>query len=133
MLTYMLDTNTIIYTMKNRPAGMQEGFNRLVSQLCISSITAAELCFGVEKSAWPERNRADLEDFFSRLEILPYGLKAAYHYGNIRFQLQKAGKIIGGNDIHIAAHARSEGLVLIGNNLAEFQRVEGLRLENWVV
>lgn len=51
MLTYMLDTNTIIYTMKNRPAGMQERFNRLVSQLCISSITAAELCFGVEKSA----------------------------------------------------------------------------------
>ena len=118
MLTYMLDTNTIIYTMKNRPAGMQERFNRLVSQLCISSITAAELCFGVEKSAWPERNRADLEDFFSRLEILPYGLKAAYHYGN---------------DIHIAAHARSEGLVLISNNLSEFQRVEGLRLENWVV
>ena len=122
MLTYMLDTNTIIYTMKNRPAGMQERFNRLVSQLCISSITAAELCFGV-----------DLEDFFSRLEILPYGLKAAYHYGNIRFQLQKAGKVIGGNDIHIAAHARSEGLVLISNNLAEFQRVDGLRLENWVV
>ena len=132
MLTYMLDTNIIIYTMKNRPVGMQKKFNAMISQLCISSITAAELCFGMEKSAYPERNRADLEDFFSRLEILPYGLKAAFHYGNIRCQLQKAGTIIGGNDIHLAAHARSEGLVLVSNNLSEFQRVEGLRLENWV-
>ena len=131
MLTYLLDTNIVIYTLKNRPAGMQDRFNRMVSQLCISSITAAELCFGAEKSAWPERNRADLEDFFSRLEILPYGLKAAFHYGNIRFHLQKAGKMIGDNDIHIAAHARSEGLILVSNNISVFQRVDGLRLENW--
>ena len=131
MLTYLLDTNIVIYTLKNRPAGIQDRFNRMVSQLCISSITAAELCFGAEKSAWPERNRADLEDFFSRLGILPYGLKAAFHYGNIRFHLRKAGKTIDDNDIHIAAHARSEGLILVSNNISAFQRVDGLRLENW--
>lgn len=78
------------------------------------------------------RNMAVIEDFLSRLTILDYTHKAATHFGNIKAHLSKCGKILGENDIHIAAHARSEGLVLVTNNLREFERVEGLRLDNWV-
>lgn len=71
-------------------------------------------------------------DFVSRLEVLEYDSAAAFHYGNIRFRLEQLGKPIGVNDIHIAAHARSHGLIVVTNNLKEFERIEGLRLENWV-
>ena len=78
-------------------------------------------------------NLAAIEDFCSRLEVLTYGTKAAQHYGAIRAALEKIGQPIGVNDLHIAAHARSEGLVLVTNNLAEFERIPALELENWVV
>jgi tRNA(fMet)-specific endonuclease VapC len=73
-----------------------------------------------------------VEDFVSRLTLLEYGSKAAAHYGNIRADLELKGRTIGVNDLHIAGHARSEGLTLVTNNLKEFERVEALRLENWV-
>ncbi|MFP5075355.1 type II toxin-antitoxin system VapC family toxin [Neisseria sp. WLZKY-1] len=132
MLKYMLDTNIVIYVMKRRPLEVLETFNRHAARLCVSSITAAELYYGAEKSAYPERNLQAAEDFLSRLQVLPYGIKAAAHFGNIRAELGKTGRLIGENDLHIAAHARSEGLVLVSNNLREFERVDGLRLENWV-
>lgn len=132
MLKYMLDTNICIYVIKRRPIEVLETFNKYAGTLCISSITYAELCHGVEKSALPEHNRRQVEDFVSRLEIVPYGDKAAAHYGDIRATLERQGKTIGVNDLHIAAHARSEGLVLITNNLTEFERVAGLRSDNWV-
>lgn len=100
--------------------------------MCISSITLAELLHGVEKSEMPERNLQQVEDFVSRLEILEYGGKAAAHYGDIRASLERQGAIIGVNDLHIAGHARSEGMTLVTNNLREFERVDGLRLDNWV-
>ena len=84
------------------------------------------------KSAFPERNLQAAEDFLSRLQVLSYGIKAAAHFDNIRAELGKTGRLIGENDLHIAAHARSEGLVLVSNNLREFERVDGLRLENRV-
>ncbi|WP_281259798.1 type II toxin-antitoxin system VapC family toxin [Bowmanella denitrificans] len=87
---------------------------------------------GVEKSSRPEHNRHHVEDFVSRLEILDYGQKAAAHYGDIRATLEKQGQPIGVNDLHVAAHARSEGLVVVTNNLSEFERVPGLRTENWL-
>lgn len=93
---------------------------------------AIGLLHGMEKSAKPEQNRQALEDFVSRLEVLEYGAKAAGHYGDIRADLEREGKVIGVNDLHIAGHARSEGLVLVTNNLGEFERVKGLRTENWV-
>lgn len=132
MLKYMLDTNICIYVIKRRPIEVLETFNKFAGTLCISSITYAELCHGVEKSALPEHNRRQVEDFVSRLEILPYGDKAAAHYGDIRATLERQGKTIGVNDLHIGAHARSEGFIVVTNNLGEFERIAGLRMENWL-
>jgi tRNA(fMet)-specific endonuclease VapC len=78
------------------------------------------------------KNLDNVEDFVSRLQVLEYGPKASAHYGNIRTDLEEKCRIIGVNDLHIAGHARNEGLVLVSNNLKEFERIDGLRLENWV-
>ena len=131
MLKYMLDTNIVIYVIKRRPIELLEVFNRHAGQMCISSITLAELLHGVEKSAMPDHNLRQVEDFISRLEVLEYGGKAAAHYGEIRADLERKGTPIGVNDLHIAGHARSEGLTLVSNNLHEFERVDALRLVNW--
>jgi len=132
MLRYLLDTNICIYVIKRRPESLLERFNLNAGHLAISSITLAELMHGAEKSSDPERSLAGVEDFCSRLEVLAYGAKAAQHYGQIRSALERRGTPIGVNDLHIAAHARSEGLTLVSNNLREFERVDGLLYENWV-
>jgi tRNA(fMet)-specific endonuclease VapC len=132
MLRYLLDTNICIYVIKRRPESLLERFNRNAAHLAISSITLAELMHGAEKSSYPERALAVVEDFCSRLEMLAYGVKAAQHYGQIRAALERRGTPIGVNDLHIAAHTRSEGLTLVSNNLREFERVDGLLCENWV-
>ncbi|MDD4929830.1 MAG: type II toxin-antitoxin system VapC family toxin [Gallionella sp.] len=132
MLKYLLDTNIVIYVIKRRPLQVLEVFNRHHGRMAISSITLAELVHGAEKSSDVSRNTSVVEDFVSRLAVLPYDDKAAWQYGNIRASLEKAGQTIGVNDLHIAAHARSNGLTLITNNLREFERVPGLMLENWV-
>jgi len=132
MLKYMLDTNIVIYVIKRKPLELLETFNRHAGRMSISSITLAELFHGVEKSTRPEHNLRQVEDFITRLEILEYGVKAASHYGEIRATLEKSGNPIGVNDLHIAGHARSEGLILVTNNVREFERVEALRVENWI-
>ncbi len=132
MLKYMLDTNIVIYVIKHRPVEVRDIFNRHVGLMGISSITLAELMHGVEKSSKPDQKLQQVEDFVSRLDVLEYGAKAAAHYGDIRADLERKGKIVGVNDMHIGAHARSEGLVMVTNNMREFDRIEGLRLENWV-
>ncbi len=132
MLKYMLDTNIAIYVIKRRPIEMLKTFNQHAGQLCISSITLAELLHGVEKSRFVEQNLKNVENFISRLEVLEYSYKAASHYGDIRADLERKGTSIGVNDLHIAGHARSEGLIIVTNNVREFERVPGLRLENWV-
>ena len=132
MLRYLLDTNICIYVIKQRPLVLLERFNSHASHLAISSITLAELLHGAEKSANPERSLAVVENFSSRLEVLAYGAKAAQHYGQIRAALERRGTPIGVNDLHIAAHCRSEGLTLVSNTLREFERVDGLLSENWV-
>jgi tRNA(fMet)-specific endonuclease VapC len=132
MLRYLLDTNIVIYVLKRRPIEVLSTFNANASRMAISSITLAELFHGAEKSSRVSENLATVEDFCSRLEVLPYGPKAAQHYGAIRAALEKFGQPIGVNDIHIAAQARSEGLVLVTNNLGEFARVPALEVENWV-
>jgi tRNA(fMet)-specific endonuclease VapC len=132
MLKYMLDTNIVIYVIKRRPLEVLEVFNRHAGQMSISSITFAELIHGAEKSSRPEHNLEQVEDFASRLEVLDYGRKAALHYGDIRADLERRGMPIGVNDLHIAGHARSEALTLVTNNLREFERVAGLRLDNWI-
>ncbi|TXI63140.1 MAG: tRNA(fMet)-specific endonuclease VapC [Limnohabitans sp.] len=132
MLRYLLDTNIVIYVLKRRPIEVLSLFNANATRMAISSITLAELLHGAEKSTRVTENLSVIEDFCSRLEVLPYGFKAAQHYGAIRATLEKQGRPIGINDLHIAAHARSEGLVLVTNNTSEFERVPALELENWV-
>ena len=132
MLTYLLDTNIVIYVMKRRPVEVLTLFNQNASRMAISSITLAELFHGAEKSAKVSDNLLAIEDFCSRLEALPYGARAAQHYGRVRGGLEKGGTPIGINDLHIAAHARSEGLVVVTNNMGEFARVPALQLENWI-
>jgi len=131
MLKFILDTNIVIHVIKRRPLDLLEIFNRNAEHMGISSITLAELMYGVEKSFFPEKNLKVVEDFISHLEVLSYDEGAAMHYGNIRFDLEKKGTTIGVNDLHIAGHARSSGLILVTNNIREFERVDGLRLVDW--
>ena len=132
MLRYLLDTNICIDVIKRRPELVLDRFNENAAHLAISSITLAELLHGAEKSSQPQRTLAVVEDFCSRLDVLDYGAKAAQHFGQIRASLEQRGTPIGVNDLHIAAHARSEGLTLVSNNLREFERVDGLLYENWL-
>lgn len=132
MLAYMLDTNICIYVLKNRPPALRERFNAVAEQLCISSITLGELHYGAEKSARPLENNAALEQFAARLDVLPFGDKAAMHYGQVRAELERAGTPCGPHDMQIGAHARSEGLIIVTNNVREFSRMPGLRVENWL-
>ncbi|NLS19384.1 type II toxin-antitoxin system VapC family toxin [Rhizobium sp. P40RR-XXII] len=133
MLTYMLDTNICIYVMKTYPPTIREKFNALAEQLCISSITLGELHYGAEKSARRMENLTAIEHFVARLEVLQFGDKAAAHYGQVRAELERAGTpCCGPHDMQIGAHARSEGLIVVTNNMKEFIRMPGLRVENWV-
>jgi tRNA(fMet)-specific endonuclease VapC len=129
----MLDTNIVIYTMKNKPASVRSAFKKHDGRMCISSITYMELVYGAERSANPERNLTSLEGFIARIDVLPLDDSAAVHAGQIRAELANLGTPIGPYDQLIAGHARSRGLVLVTNNENEFSSVSGLRLENWVV
>ena len=131
MLKFMLDTNICIFTIKNRPEHVREAFNAHHGQLCISTVTLMELVFGAEKSSNPQRNLAVVEGFAARLEVLKYDWEAAANTGQLRAELAKLGTPIGPYDQMIAGHARSLGLVLVTNNTREFERVPGLRIEDW--
>lgn len=128
----MLDTNMVIYTIKNRPNQVRETFKQHQDQMCISAVTWGELVYGAEKSSQPERNLADIEEMAARIEIVPFEALAAAHFGQLRAELYRIGKPIGPYDMMIAGHARSMGVILVTNNLKEFERVPGLRVENWV-
>jgi len=132
MLQFMLDTGICIYVMKDHPPPLKERFSRLAEQLCISSITLAELHYGAEKSVRRLENLQAIEHFTARLEVLAFSPKAAAHYGQVRAALERVGKPSGSNDMLIAAHARSEGLTVVTNNDREFARIDGLHVENWL-
>jgi len=131
MLRYMLDTNICIYVIKHKPAAVRAAFNQHAEHLCVSSVTVAELMYGAEKSAQQAHNITVVEGFLARLAVLPFVSKEAAHFGQIRAALERAGTPIGPYDLMIAAHARSQGLTLVTNNLREFERVPGLMVENW--
>ena len=131
MLKYMLDTNICIFTIKNKPQEVREAFNRFYGQMCISSITLMELIYGAEKSSNPEKNLAIIESFAARLEVLRFGSEAAAHSGQVRAELARKGTPIGPYDIMIAGHARSLGLTVVTNNMREFERIPGIRVEDW--
>lgn len=129
---YMLDTNICIYAIKNKPEQVLQRIKRNVQKgLCISVITLAELEHGVQKSLYPEKNEVALIQFLAILEILPFNDLAAVEYGKICAYLQKRGTPIGTMDMLIAAHAKAEKIVLVTNNTRKFERVPGLKFENW--
>ena len=98
----------------------------------ISAVTLGELVFGAEYSQQVERNLTDIEALAARLEVLPFDESPAYHFGQIRAELYRVGTPIGPYDMMIAGHARACGLTLVTNNVREFGRIHGLRIENWV-
>ena len=132
-MRFMLDTNIIAYAKNNRPESVLQHLTQYRPEdLCISAITMAELEYGVCNSSRPDQNRMALLLFLSRISVIPFDADAAREYGMIRADLTKKGTLIGANDLLIAAHARSLGLTLVTNNTREFDRVENLRVENWV-
>lgn len=131
MLKYMLDTDIAIYTVKNKPRSVRDAFAAHTGQMCISTVTQMELIHGAEKSADPARNLREVEGFVNRLDVLPFDSEAATHTGQIRAELGRLGRPIGPYDQMIAGHARSRGLILVSNNVREFSRVPGIRVENW--
>ncbi len=131
-MKYLLDTNICIYLIRQRPASvLREMAKQQIGDVGISSVTLAELQFGVAKSAQPERNGAALAQFITPLLIVDFDKPAADVYGKIRAFLEQRGTPIGSLDMLIAAHALSLDVMLVTNNEREFSRVPGLKLENW--
>lgn len=131
-MRYMLDTNMCIYVIKHKP---EQVFIRLQEHdpidICISSVTYAELVHGVEKSKAVEKNRVALALLLANIEIMNFDSLAAESYGKIRADLEKAGTPIGPIDMMIAGHAKALGYTVVTNNTKEFKRIKGLKLENW--
>jgi len=130
---YMLDTNICIYVLKNHSDKLRHKF-KAIKDICISSVTYGELCFGIENGSnnLKEERWRQLEIFTQRLLIDSLDENAGKHYGSIRTKLKKEGMLIGNNDLLIAAHARSINAVLVTNNVREFNRVPNLVVENWI-
>ena len=133
MIKYLLDTNICIYIMNRRPIEIIHKFKQFnVGEIGISTITVSELQYGAVKSDNPKLNVQRVEEFLVPLELIPYDLNAANFYGEIRYNLEKRGQVIGPLDMLIAAHALSNHIILVTNNEKEFQRVNNLRIENWI-
>jgi tRNA(fMet)-specific endonuclease VapC len=132
-MTYLLDTNSCISIINKKPPSVLKRIRtRQPEEVAISTITIAELEYGVARSRFPERNRAALMEFLLPFTILEFDYTAATSFGIIRSHLDKMGKPIGFLDMLLAAQARSRNLTMVTNNEREFKRVEGLKTENWV-
>lgn len=132
MPIYMLDTDISSYIMKRSDDAVLRRLKQVpVDAVCISAITKSELLFGVESSPRRSKDEAALDEYLRYVEVLDYPDAAAPHYAQIRAKLKVSGKMIGANDLLLAAHARSLGLTLVTNNTREFSRVGGLSIENW--
>jgi tRNA(fMet)-specific endonuclease VapC len=132
-MRYLLDTNICIYLIRRRPVQVRERFERCaVGDIGLSTVTLAELQYGVAKSEFPAQNQEALEAFTLPLAIVPFDAAAAVAYGPVRADLERWGTPIGARDLLIAAHALSLGVTLVTTNTRAFARVEGLRVEHWV-
>jgi tRNA(fMet)-specific endonuclease VapC len=130
---YLLDTNICIYIIKKKPVDVLKTLKtKSKKDIYVSSITIAELEYGVAKSHFPEKNKIALIEFLSIFNILPFDDTDAVEFGMIKTDLEKKGKIIGPMDLLIAGQAKSKKLILVTDNIKEFERVEGLKIENWV-
>lgn len=130
---YMLDTNICIHVLKNHSDKLRHKF-KAIRNICISSVTYGELCFGIEtgNSSLKNSRWEQLDVFTQRLLIDPWDEDAARHYGFIRALLQRQGNLVGNNDLLVSSHARSMNAVLVTNNVREFSRIPDLSIENWV-
>ena len=131
---YLLDTNTCIFIMNKKPPSVLKRLERMVAQhhkIYLSSISVAELQYGVYKSQSIERNRIALVEFLAPFELLDFNDIDAEVFGKIRTDLKKHGKIIGPYDMLIAAQALSRELILVTNNIDEFRRIQSLKIEDW--
>ena len=133
MIRYMLDTDICIYLIKAKdPALRLKLYEKGIGCIAVSAITLAELSHGAEKSRQVERNKMALGLFLVPFELMPFSTEAALVCGSLRQQLELRGEVVGGYGMLIAAHALAEGLTLVTNNIAEFTRVDGLDVENWI-
>ena len=132
-MRYMLDTNICSYILKNHPTAVKQKFEEVgAGNICISAIVLAELYYGAARHPKGIVIRREIDNFVSRLVVIPWDENAADHYGAIRASLEKAGTLVGAMDMLIASHARSCAATLVTNNLREFDRIKGLTLLNWV-
>ncbi|WP_396594189.1 PIN domain-containing protein [Brevundimonas sp. R86498] len=134
MLRYCLDTNICVRLIRNRPligGVLEERMNAHADGLATSTVVLTELLHGAAMSANPRRERDFAVSLLARMSVLDFDAEAAEHAADIKADLQRKGLLIGGNDILIAGHARSRGLIVVTGNLREFERVEGLRCEDW--
>ena len=132
-MRYMLDSNICIAIIKQQPASIRRKLSVIpVGQIGISSIVLAELRYGVEQLTQKKNNEKALQDFLDFCSVLDWPSDAALHYGRIRSALKNAGSPIGAMDLLIAAHAITLDAILVTNNVDEFQRIKGLRIENWL-
>jgi tRNA(fMet)-specific endonuclease VapC len=131
-MKYLIDTNICIYIMNKRPSDVIQKFKQFdPGEIGISTITVSELQYGVAKSAHRKKNQLRLNEFLTPLEVLPYNEIAARTYGDIRFHLEKNGNPIGPLDLLIAAHALSQNLIVVTNNVKEFKKIKNLKIEDW--
>ena len=131
-MIYMLDTNICIYAIKHKPEKVFQKLQEVEPEdVCVSSVTYAELVHGVEKSAAVEKNRLALSLLLANIDIMGFDVNAADHYGKVRAAPEKKGTPIGPLDMMIAGHAQSLGLTIVTNNVKEFSRVDNLKIENW--
>lgn len=132
-LKYLLDTNICIYIAKQKPIAVLKKFEEMeVGEIAMSAITFGELLYGAKKSNHPKQAHEKLIELATFIPVLPLTNEISEHYGLIRADLEKIGKPIGNNDLWIASHARALKVILVTNNLKEFNRVSGLRVENWI-
>jgi tRNA(fMet)-specific endonuclease VapC len=132
MATYLLDTDIASFIMKRVSLGAIRRLQSLPTDAtCISAIVESELRFGIAVSPRRQKDQAALDDFLQFMQVHDYPAAASIDYGLIRADLKRRGFMIGSNDLLIAAHARCLGLTLVTNNVREFKRVPGLKIENW--
>jgi tRNA(fMet)-specific endonuclease VapC len=129
---YFLDTNMVIYIQRGVPSVLQKLAALGRSRVALPALVAAELAYGVEKSAYPAENRRVLELFLQRMTVSPWAHDVMWHYARTYHSLKTSGQMIGQNDLLIGCQVLAEDGVLVTNNTREFERIEGLKLENWV-
>jgi tRNA(fMet)-specific endonuclease VapC len=130
---YLLDTDTCAFILRRSSPGLLDRIQSVpLTQQAISMVTLAELLYGVKVSNRKKENRAAVDALVLHLPVLEWSRGAAEHYAEIRSDLKKKGQLIGSNDLMIAAHARSLGATVVTNNVKDFRRVNGLKVENWM-